>query len=49
MMWTNGHAMRDGPKLAERIRLQIEQMLADQAILADNGEETNAALPPGEV
>jgi flagellar assembly protein FliH len=49
MMWTNGHAMRDGPQLAERIRLQIEQMLADQAILADNSEEITAAPPPGEV
>ena len=48
MMWSNGHAMRNGPQLAERIRLQVEQMLADKAILADNGEETNAAQPPGE-
>lgn len=44
MAWTNGQAMRDGPHLAEQIRQQIEQGIADKAILADNKDETPA--PP---
>lgn len=48
MMWNNGHAMRNGQQLAEQIRAQIEQVLADKAILADNGDEIKAVSPPGE-
>ena len=36
MAWTNGHAMRNGIQLADQIRLQIEQVLADKANLTDN-------------
>ncbi|HEY8190563.1 MAG TPA: flagellar protein FlbE, partial [Micavibrio sp.] len=36
MAWLNGTAVRNGAQLAEQIRGQIEQVLADKAILADN-------------
>ncbi len=42
MAWLNGTAARDGALLAEQIRTQIEQVLADKAILADN---ESGALP----
>lgn len=40
MTWANGHATRNGALLAEQIANQIEQVLADKAILSDNGEDT---------
>jgi flagellar assembly protein FliH len=48
MAWTNGQAMRNGPHLAEQMRQQIEQVLADKANLADNSTDTSADGTPGE-
>ena len=40
MAWQNGTAIRNGARLANRIREQIEQVLADKAILTDNEPDT---------
>ncbi len=44
MAWVNGSAMRNGTHLADQIRVQIEHVLADKAILADN-EDSSDVLP----
>lgn len=42
MAWVNGSAMRNGAHLADQIRVQIEHVLAEKAILADNEHSSDA-------
>lgn len=45
MVWLNGTAARNGAALAEQIRGQIAQVLADEPILTDNGGADTQIAP----
>lgn len=49
MAWTNGNAARNAAHIASQIQAQVEQVLADKAILTDNNESaTHPMIPVGE-
>lgn len=46
MAWTNGTAVRNPGQLTDQIRMQIEHLLADKAVLTDN-ESADPIIPSG--
>lgn len=44
MAWVNGSAARNAPGLSDQIRVKIEQVLAENAILPDNEQDQDLTL-----